>query len=104
MGACFSIAFGTGYIVLATNAFLGKLVRVKHARVPKNHMTRPTSCRLTRSVTRRNVAVKQVGAKAPMHVSKQDIRCRSVRIRSKRRSCRGFSFVKHSHGLRRLPY
>lgn len=91
--------------MLATKAFLGKLVRMKGARLPNKHVTRPTSCGLARSVTRRNVRCNQVGAKAPMQVSKEDMRCRLVSARSKRYSFRGFSFVGADiHRLGRLRY
>lgn len=91
--------------MLATKAFLGKLVRMKHRRLPNKEVTRPTSCRLARSVTHRKVACKEVGAKAPMHVSTHDIRFSRVRARSKRYSFRGFSFVgADAHRLGRLRY
>lgn len=91
--------------MLATKAFLGKLVRMNGGVLPKNHVTRPTSCRLARSVTHRKVDCKQVGANAPMQVSKQDMRCRLVSARSKRTSFRGFSFVSAGmHRLGRLRY
>lgn len=105
MGACVKIRFRTGDIILAGKAFLGKLVRVNQARVENNHVTRPTTAKLARRLISLNVGSRQVGAKAPIHVSTHDIRFSRVTRRPKRGSFRGFSCVSASrHILGRLDY
>ncbi len=104
IGALLKVAFVTNTIIVATNAFLGKVVRVNTARVPNNQTTRRSTISLATSLAHLKLHRREVGANAPPHISHHSIRFSSAARRCNSRPHKAFSCLSAPSALPRRPY